>query len=51
VLVLTGGDGLDVLTGLVGGGIYLSIDVFFDYVLNAKGTVVIADTFDFIAVR
>jgi len=49
--ILNGGDGLDVHTGLGGGDYYLSLDLFFDYDLNYKGDVVIADSFDFIAVK
>jgi hypothetical protein len=49
--VLTGGDGLDVLSGLGGGDVYISLDLFFDYDLNAFGDIVVADPFDFVQVR
>ena len=48
---LIGSDGVDVLTGLGGGDFYFAFDGFVDYVLNAKGDLVSADSIDFVAVR
>lgn len=49
--VMDGGSGTDLLAGFGGGDYYLTADLEVDFDFNYPGDIVVADSFDFVAVR